>query len=93
VGRGGLISFHAPKYKIEARVHFHEEQWVLFRSFDDAAAARGMCLWLTNEQISARVERNGVFILKSLEDRAEWIVGQLPPTREDLLSLLAAAAT
>jgi hypothetical protein len=74
-------------------VHFYEEQWVLFRSFEDEAAARGMCLWLTNEQISARAERKDVFVLKSLSNRAEWIVAQLPPTREDLIGLLAGVPT
>ena len=70
---------------------FHEEQWVLFRSFEDASAAKGMCLWLQNEQIGARCEGCGVFILQSLEHRAEWVVSQLPPTVEDL-SLLAVGA-
>lgn len=70
-------------------MHLYEEQWVLFRSFADEVAAKGMCLWLKNEQISARVERNDVFILESLRHRAEWIVAQLPPTQEDL-SVLAA---
>jgi hypothetical protein len=65
-------------------VHLHEEQWILFRSFEDAAAARGMCLWLENEQISARCESQDVFVLSSLRHRAEWIVEQLPPTQEDL---------
>lgn len=70
-------------------MHLYEEQWVLFRSFGDDNAAKGMCLWLENEQISARCERNDVFVLKSLRHRADWIVAQLPPTEEDL-SLLAA---
>ena len=70
----------------------HEEQWILFRSFEDEAAARGMCLWLRNEQIDARCERGDVFIAHSLRFRAEWIVAQLPPTAEDL-SLLAVAGS
>jgi hypothetical protein len=65
-------------------VHLYEEQWVLFRSFADAPAARGMCLWLKNEQISVRCEGHDVFVLTSLRYRAEWIVAQLPPTAEDL---------
>lgn len=69
-------------------MHLYEEQWVLFRSFGDDSAAKGMCLWLENEQISARCERNDVFVLNSLRHRADWIVAQLPPTEEDL-SLLA----
>jgi hypothetical protein len=73
-------------------VHLYEEQWILFRSFDDAAAARGMCVWLKNEQISARCESRDVFVLASLRHRAEWIVEQLPPTQEDL-NLLAVAAS
>jgi hypothetical protein len=76
---------------LEGQVHLYEEQWVLFRSFGDTSAAKGMCLWLKNEQISARSERNDVFVLESLWQRADWIVAQLPPTEEDL-SLLAADA-
>lgn len=68
-----------------------EEEWVLFRTFGDEAAARGMCLWLQNEQIAARREGGDVFIARSLEHRAEWIWDQLPPTDEDL-SLLATSA-
>jgi len=69
----------------------HEEQWILFRSFEDEAAARGMCLWLMNEQIAARSEGRDVFIVHSLRFRAEWIVAQLPPSEADL-SLLAVGA-
>lgn len=76
------------KFQSEGQVHLYEEEWVLFRSFGDTAAAKGMCVWLKNEQISARCERNEVLILKSLRHRADWIVAQLPPT-EDELSLLA----
>jgi hypothetical protein len=72
-------------------VQFYEEQWVLFRTFDDASAAKGMCLWLQNEQIPARCEGGGVFVLQSLEHRAEWIVSQLPPTAEDLSQLATGA--
>jgi hypothetical protein len=73
-------------------VHLYEEQWVLFRSFGDATAARGMCLWLKNEQVSARCVRNDVFVLESLWHRADWIVAQLPPTAEEL-NLLAVSGS
>ena len=43
-----------------------EEKWVLFRSFADETAARGMCVWLRNEQIDARREKGEVFIAHSL---------------------------
>lgn len=72
-------------------MRFYEEQWVLFRTFEDASAAKGMCLWLQNEQVGARCEGGGVFVLQSLEDRAEWVLSQLPPSVEDL-SLLAVGA-
>lgn len=62
----------------------YEEEWTLFRSFDEEAPARGMCMWLRNEQVAARVERRDVFIPKSMRHRAEWIVAQLPPSEEDL---------
>lgn len=71
-------------------MHLYEEQWVLFRSFADPAAAKGMCVWLKNEQVSARCEGNDVFILESLRHRAAWIVAQLPPTEEEL-NVLAVA--
>jgi hypothetical protein len=87
-----LLIFNSLEKRIEGQVHLYEEQWVLFRSFADAAAARGMCLWLKNEQISARCESHDVFVLESLRHRAEWIVAQLPPTAEDL-NLLAVGAS
>jgi hypothetical protein len=68
--------------------HYEKEAWTLFRSFEDAAAARGMCLWLKNEQIAVRCERHDVFVPRNLEHRAEWVVAQLPPTEEEL-SLIA----
>jgi hypothetical protein len=73
-------------------VDLHEEQWVLFRSFADDAGARGMCLWLKNEQVAARREGKDVFVPHSFEHKAEWIVAQLPPTEEDL-TLLAVHAS
>jgi hypothetical protein len=72
-------------------VHLNEEQWVLFRTFADAAGAKGMSVWLKNEQIAARCEGRHVFIAASQEHKAEWIVAQLPPTEDDL-NLLALGA-
>lgn len=69
-----------------------EEKWVLFRSFADETAARGMGVWLKNEQIAARCEGHEVFVVESARHRADWIVAQLPPTEEDL-SLLAVAGS
>src|SRR4029450_13936422 len=52
-----LLIFHPLEQVPEARVQLpEEEEWVLFRTFNDEATARGMCLWLTNEQIAARRE-------------------------------------
>lgn len=73
-------------------MHLYEEQWVLFRSFRDGASARGMALWLKNEQVSARAEGKDVFVLQSLEHKAEWVVAQLPPSEEDLALLAGSAA-
>lgn len=69
-----------------------EEEWMLFRRFDEPRAAAGLCLWLRNEQINARVEGKAVYIDRSQCHRAEWIVEHLPPTEDDLLALAANGA-
>jgi hypothetical protein len=72
-------------------VHLQEE-WTLFREFADHGAARGMEIWLRNEQIAAKHEGGGVFVARSLRHRAEWIVAQLPPTEEELTTLATVEA-
>jgi hypothetical protein len=64
-----------------------QEEWILFRDFAQPGAARGMEIWLRNEQIAVRREGGGVFIARSLRHRAEWIVAQLPPSEEELNTL------
>jgi hypothetical protein len=64
-----------------------QEEWMRFRKFDDPRAAQGLCLWLRNEQIAARVEGATVLIQRSQYHRADWIVEHLPPTVEDLCLL------
>ena len=66
-----------------------EEEWMQFRKFDEPRAALGLCLWLRNEQVNARVEGTKVYIQRSQFHRAEWIVEHLPPTEDDLLALAA----
>jgi hypothetical protein len=69
-----------------------QEEWIEFREFADDGAARGMEIWLRNEQIAARQEGGSVFVARSLRHRAEWIVAQLPPTEEELNALATTAA-
>ena len=66
-----------------------EQEWTLFRSFDDPSAAEGFGLWLRNEQIAARVEGGAVYVHRSQWHRADWIVDHLPPTEDDLRTLAA----
>jgi hypothetical protein len=66
-----------------------EEEWMLFRRFDEPRAAEGLCLWLRNEQVAARAEGGAVFVHRSQRHRAGWIVAHLPPTDEDLKALAA----
>ena len=64
-----------------------EEEWMLFRQFDEPRAAAGLCVWLRNEQVTARAERGGVYVQRGEYHRAEWVVEHLPPTEDDLLAL------
>jgi hypothetical protein len=66
-----------------------EEEWTLFRHFDEPGAAEGLCLWLRNEQIAARVEGAAVFVHRSQRHRAGWILDHLPPSDDDLRTLAA----
>jgi hypothetical protein len=86
-GTAPLIIFGLTNIALEGHVHLYEEEWILFRTFHDVPVAKGMCLWLQNEQIAARHESNHVLVLRSLEHRAEWVVDQLPPTEEELRNL------
>lgn len=69
-----------------------EEEWILFRKFDDPRAAAGLCVWLRNEQVTARVERAGVYVQRAQYHRAEWVLEHLPPSEDDLLALAVYAA-
>ena len=64
-----------------------EEEWMLFRKFDDPRTAAGLCLWLRNEQVNARYEGCRVYVDRTQCHRAEWIVEHLPPTEDELLAL------
>jgi hypothetical protein len=68
-----------------------EDDWMLFREFDEPRAAMGLCLWLRNEQVDARAEGGSVFVHRSQRHRAGWIVEHLPPTEDDLLALASNA--
>ena len=69
-----------------------EEEWMLFRKFDEPRAAAGLCVWLRNEQVDARSEGTAVYIHRNQYHRAEWVVEHLPPTEDELLALGAFAA-
>jgi hypothetical protein len=69
-----------------------EEEWMLFREFDEPRSAMGLSVWLRNEQVAARAEGNAVFIPRSQRHRAGWVVSHLPPTEDDLRILAANAA-
>ena len=69
-----------------------EEEWMLFRKFDEPRAAAGLCLWLRNEQVDARSEGGAVYVQRSQKHRASWIVEHLPPSEDELLALAANAA-
>jgi len=70
------------------------DEWELFRAFHDPASAEIMRDWLLREQVPARVEtrslehgieaKHCVFVYRSLAHRARWVVGQLPPSDEEL---------
>ena len=66
-----------------------EEEWMLFREFDEPRAAAGLCLWLRNEQVDARAEGGAVYVQRNQKHRASWVVEHLPPSEDDLLALAA----
>jgi hypothetical protein len=69
-------------------------EWVVFRSLPDENAARALAGQLQSAdcpaEVSARALGSGVeteycvFVPKSLEHRARWIVAQLPISDEEL---------
>jgi hypothetical protein len=67
----------------------HDEDWRLFRKFDEPRAAAGLCRWLRNEQVDARAEGGVVYVMRGQHHRARWVVEHLPPTQEELIALAA----
>jgi len=69
-------------------------EWVAFRSFPDKTAAAALCGQLRAGDCPAEVEPRAlgagveteycVFVPRSLEHRARWIVAQLPISDEEL---------
>jgi len=69
-------------------------EWVAFRSFPDESAAVALCGQLRSGDCPAEVQPRAlsasvdteycVFVPKSLEHRARWIVSQLPISDEEL---------
>jgi hypothetical protein len=68
--------------------------WVAFRSFPDESAAVALCGQLRSSECPAKFESRAignavetqytVFVPKSLEHRARWIIAQLPISDEEL---------
>ena len=67
----------------------HDDDWSLFRKFDEPKAAMGLALWLRNEQVDARAEDGVVFVMRGQQHRARWVLEHLPPSQEDLIALAA----
>jgi hypothetical protein len=71
-----------------------DDEWDLFRSFDDPTSANVMCEWLLRENVPAKVEtrslehgieaKHCVFVHRTLIHRARWVIAQLQPTDEEL---------
>jgi len=71
-----------------------DDEWELFRNFEDLGSAEVMCSWLLREEVPAKVvprtlengleSQFGVFVSRRLAHRARWVVAQLPPTDAEL---------
>jgi hypothetical protein len=73
------------------------DEWEMFQSFADRGPAEALCVQLELEQVPCRIEPRAlenaveavfcVMVARSLAHRARWVVGQLPPTEEELIFL------